>query len=125
MTGVNMVHVPYRGAAPALTDLLAGQVHVYFSPMAVAIGYVRSGVLPALAVTTASRLPALPDTPTLADFVPGYEATNWYGIVVPHNTPADIATSSTRRSTRAWPIRRSTAGSSTWEVRCWRSPPPS
>jgi tripartite-type tricarboxylate transporter receptor subunit TctC len=65
-------------------------VHVYFSPMAIAIGYVRSGMLPALAVTTTTRLPVLPDTPALADFVPGYEATNWYGIVVPHNTPADI-----------------------------------
>jgi tripartite-type tricarboxylate transporter receptor subunit TctC len=90
MTGVDMVHVPYRGAAPALTDLLAGQVNVYFSPMAIAIGYVRSGMLPALAVTTTTRSQSLPDTPTMGDFVPGYEATNWYGIVVPHNTPADI-----------------------------------
>jgi tripartite-type tricarboxylate transporter receptor subunit TctC len=90
MTGVDMVHVPYRGGAPALTDLLAGQVHVYFSPMTIAIGYVRSGMLPALAVTTTTRLPALPGTPTLGDFVPGYEAGGWYGVAVPHNTSADI-----------------------------------
>ena len=64
MTGVDIVHVPYRGGAPALTDILAGQVHVYFSPMTIAIGYVKSGMLPALAVTTTTRLPALPGTPS-------------------------------------------------------------
>jgi tripartite-type tricarboxylate transporter receptor subunit TctC len=90
MTGVDMVHVPYRGAAPALTDLLAGQVHVYFSPMTTAIGYIKSGTLPALAVTTTARSPALPGIPSAADFVPGYEASVWYGIVAPRDTPGNI-----------------------------------
>ena len=90
MTGVDMVHVPYRGGAPALTDLLAGQVHVYFSPMSISIGYIKSGMLAALAVTTTARSPALPGIPTAAASVPGYEASVWYGIVAPHNTPANI-----------------------------------
>jgi tripartite-type tricarboxylate transporter receptor subunit TctC len=74
MTGVNMVHVPYRGSPPALTDLLGGQVHVYFGPIAGSIEYVRAGTLRALAVTTAKRSEALPDLPTVGEFVPGYEA---------------------------------------------------
>ncbi len=90
MTGVDMVHVPYRGAAPALTDLLGGQVQVYFGPMPPSIEHIRSGKLRALAVTTATRSEALPDIPTVSDFVPGYEASRWYGIGAPKNTPAEI-----------------------------------
>jgi tripartite-type tricarboxylate transporter receptor subunit TctC len=90
MTGVNMAHVPYRGGAPALTDLLAGQVQVYFSPTPAAIEYIRAGKLRALAVTTAARSEALPEIPTLGEFVPGYEASSWQGIGAPKNTSAEI-----------------------------------
>ena len=90
MTGVNMVHVPYRGAAPALTDLLGGQVQVMFDTMPASIEYIRAGKLRALAVTTATRSEALPDIPTVGDFVPGYEASSWYGVGAPRNTPAEI-----------------------------------
>jgi tripartite-type tricarboxylate transporter receptor subunit TctC len=90
MTGVGMVHVPYRGGAPALGDLLAGQVQVTFSPMPSSIEYIRGARLRALAVTTASRWPALPDIPTIAEFVPGYETSTWTGIGVPRGTPAEI-----------------------------------
>ncbi len=90
MTGVKMVHVPYRSSAPALTDLLGGQVQMMFSPMPSSIEYVRTGKLPALAVTTATRSPALPDVPTVGEFVPGYETTTFFGIGAPKNTPAGI-----------------------------------
>jgi tripartite-type tricarboxylate transporter receptor subunit TctC len=90
MTGVNMVHVPYRGGAPALTDLLGGQMHVYFGPMSGSIEYIKAGKLGALAVTTAMRSEALPDISTVAEFVPGYEASTWYGVAAPKNTPAEI-----------------------------------
>jgi tripartite-type tricarboxylate transporter receptor subunit TctC len=90
MTGVDMVHVPYRGVAPALTDLLGGQVQVGFTSMPSVIEYIRAGKLRALAVTTATRSDALPDIPTVGDFVPGYEASTWYGVGVPKNTPAEI-----------------------------------
>jgi tripartite-type tricarboxylate transporter receptor subunit TctC len=90
MTGVNLVHVPYRGGGPALTDLLAGQVQVFFAPMVVPIGQVRAGKLPALAVTTATRSEALPDIPTVGEFVPGYEASVWFGLGAPMGTPAEI-----------------------------------
>ena len=90
MTGVDMVHVPYRGGAPALTDLLAGQVQVFFAPMVLPIEQVRAGKLRALAVTTATRSEALPDIPTVGDFVPGYEASVWFGLGAPKNTPAEI-----------------------------------
>jgi tripartite-type tricarboxylate transporter receptor subunit TctC len=83
MTGVNLVHVPYRGAGPALVDLLGGQVHVMFASMSSSIEYVRAGKLRALAVTTATRSPVLPDIPTVAEFVPGYEGSFWTGIGVP------------------------------------------
>jgi tripartite-type tricarboxylate transporter receptor subunit TctC len=89
-TSVNMVHVPYRGSAPALTDLLSGQVQVYFSPMASAIEHIRAGKMRALAVTTATRSEALPTTPTVGDFVPGFEASSFNGIAAPKNTPAEI-----------------------------------
>jgi tripartite-type tricarboxylate transporter receptor subunit TctC len=90
MTGVSLVHVPYRGAGPALVDLLGGQVQVMFASMSSSIEYVRAGKLRALAVTTAIRLDALPDIPTVGDFVPGYEASFWSGIGAPKNTPAKI-----------------------------------
>ena len=90
LTSVDMVHVPYRGAGPALTGLLGGQVQVYFSPMAAALEYVRAGKLRALAVTTAARSPVLPDVPALREYVPDYEASQWYGIGAPRDTPAEI-----------------------------------
>jgi tripartite-type tricarboxylate transporter receptor subunit TctC len=90
MTGVKMVHVPYRSSAPALTDLLGGQVQMMFSPLPSSIEYVRAGKLRALAVTTATRSAALPDIPTVGDFVPGYEAATFFGIGAPKNTPAEI-----------------------------------
>jgi tripartite-type tricarboxylate transporter receptor subunit TctC len=90
MTGVNMVHVPYRGGGPALTDLLAGQVQVFLPPMVVPIAQVKAGKLRALAVTTATRSEALPDIPTVGEFVPGYEASVWFGLGAPRNTPAEI-----------------------------------
>jgi len=90
MTGVNFVHVPYRGAGPALVDLLGGQVQVMFASISSSIEYVRAGKLRALAVTTSTRSPVLPDIPTVAEFVPGYEATFWTGIGAPRNTPMEI-----------------------------------
>ena len=90
MTGVNIQHVPYRGAAPALTDLIAGQVQVYFVTTPVSIEYIRTGKLRALAVTTATRSEALPDIPSVSEFVPGYEASAWWGVGAPKDTPADI-----------------------------------
>jgi tripartite-type tricarboxylate transporter receptor subunit TctC len=90
VTGINMVHVPYRGGAPAISDLIGGQVQVYFGVLSASIEYIRTGKLRALAVTTATRSPALPDVPVVADFVPSFEASDWYGIVAPKNTPAEI-----------------------------------
>ena len=90
MAGINIGHVPYRGGGPALTDLLAGQVQVYFSPLPAAIEYIRAGKLRALAVTTAARSEALPDIATVAEFVPDYEASVWAGIGAPKATPAEI-----------------------------------
>jgi tripartite-type tricarboxylate transporter receptor subunit TctC len=90
MTGVSMVHVPYRGDAPAITDLLGGQVQVYFSTLPGSIEHIRSGKLRALAVTTAARAEALPEIPSVGEFVPGYEASQWNGVGAPKNTPAQI-----------------------------------
>jgi tripartite-type tricarboxylate transporter receptor subunit TctC len=90
MAGVDLVHVPYRGSAPALTDLIGGQVQVMFGPLSSSIQYVRGGKLRALAVSSALRSDARPDIPPLADFLPGYEATGWSGIGVPMSTPAEI-----------------------------------
>jgi tripartite-type tricarboxylate transporter receptor subunit TctC len=90
MTGVNFVHVPYRGLGPALTDLLGGQVQVMFASMSASFEYVRANKLRALAVTTATRSDELPDVPTVAEFVPGYEASGWFGIGAPKNTPSQI-----------------------------------
>jgi tripartite-type tricarboxylate transporter receptor subunit TctC len=88
--GVDMAHVPYRSGGPALTDLLGGQVQLFFASTVSSIEYIRAGRLRALAVTSATRLEALPDVPTMAEFLPGYEATSWTGIGAPKNTPADI-----------------------------------
>jgi tripartite-type tricarboxylate transporter receptor subunit TctC len=90
MTGVNMVHVPYRGAGPALTDMLGGQVQVMFDNLPSSIGHIRAGRLRALAVTTAVREKSLPDVPTVAETVPGYEASAWFGMAVPKGTPRPI-----------------------------------
>ena len=90
MTGVSFTHVPYRGAAPALTDLLGGQVQVLFEPLPASIQHIKSGAIRALAVTTATRAEALPDVPALSEFIPGYEASGWNGICAPRNTPVDI-----------------------------------
>src|SRR5215212_1700129 len=90
MTGCQMLHVPYKGAGPALTDLIGGQVHVLFDNLPSSIGHIKGGRLRALAVTSAEREPALPDIPTVGDTVPGYEATAWFGIGMPKGTPRDI-----------------------------------
>jgi tripartite-type tricarboxylate transporter receptor subunit TctC len=90
MAGVDMLHVPYRGGGPALADLLAGQVPLMFDTLATSIEHIRAGKLRALAVTGAVRSQVLPDTPTVADFVPGYEAIGWQGVGAPRNTPAEI-----------------------------------
>ena len=90
MTGVNMQHVPYRGSAPMLTDLLAGQVQVAFDNLQPSMPHIKAGTLRALAVTTATRSQALPELPTIADFVPGYEASTWNGLCAPKDTPAEI-----------------------------------
>jgi tripartite-type tricarboxylate transporter receptor subunit TctC len=90
MAGLDMVHVPYRGDAPALADLLGGQVHVYFSTLPGAVEYVRTGRLRALAVTTAARVEALPEVPTIGEYVRGYEAGIWNGLGAPRHTPAEI-----------------------------------
>jgi tripartite-type tricarboxylate transporter receptor subunit TctC len=90
MTGIEMTHVAYRGSAPAITDLLGGQVQVYFAPLSTSIEYLKTSKLRALGVTTAARVAALPDVPPLGDFVPGYETSTWYGIGAPKKTPAEI-----------------------------------
>jgi tripartite-type tricarboxylate transporter receptor subunit TctC len=90
MTGVKMTHVPYKGSAPMLTDLLGGQVQVTFDNMPSSIGHIKNGKLRALAVTTAQRSPELPDVPTVAETVPGYEASAFFGWGVPHGTPKEI-----------------------------------
>jgi tripartite-type tricarboxylate transporter receptor subunit TctC len=90
MTGVDLLQVPYRGVAPALTDLLGGQVQVLFTSTGSSIEYIKSGKLRPLAVTTATRSAVLPDIPAMADFVPGYEASQWYGVGAPRRTPAEV-----------------------------------
>ena len=90
MAGVNMIHVPYRGGAPAVADLIAGQVQVSFDTMPTSIEHIRAGKLRALAVTTAARSEALPDLPTVGDFLPGFEASAWFGVAAPRQTPAQI-----------------------------------
>jgi tripartite-type tricarboxylate transporter receptor subunit TctC len=90
MTGVKMLHVPYRGSAPALNDMLSGQVQVMFDNLPSSIGHIKAGKLRPLAVTTATRAPALPDVPTVGDTIKGYEASAWFGLVAPKGTPAEI-----------------------------------
>src|SRR5260221_4419187 len=90
MTGIKMVHLPYRGAGPALIDLLGGQIEVMFATLPSSIGYIRGGKLRPLAVTFATRSDAVPDVPTVNDFVPGYDAGDWYGVGAAKNTPPDI-----------------------------------
>jgi tripartite-type tricarboxylate transporter receptor subunit TctC len=90
MAGVKMTHVAYRASPPAITDLLAGQVQVYFSPISAGVSYIKSGKLRPLAVTTATRSDTFPDVPPIADFVPGYDVSAWYGMGAPKNTPAAI-----------------------------------
>jgi len=90
MAGVNMVHVPYRGSAPALTDMIGGQVQVMFDVLTSSLEHIRSGALRALAVTTVTRSEALLDIPTVAEFLPGYESSAWYGVGAPRNTPTEI-----------------------------------
>jgi len=90
MAGVDLVHVPYRGSAPALTDMLGGQIQVVFDTLPTSLEYIRAGQLRALAVTTTKRLDVLPEIPTVSDFLPGFEATAWQGLCAPKNTPSDV-----------------------------------
>jgi tripartite-type tricarboxylate transporter receptor subunit TctC len=90
MTGCQMLHVPYKGAGPALVDLISGQVHVLFDNLPSSINHIRGGKLRALGVTSAEREPSLPDTPTVGETVPGYEATAWFGIGMPKGTPREF-----------------------------------
>jgi tripartite-type tricarboxylate transporter receptor subunit TctC len=90
MTGCQMTHVPYKGAGPALVDLIAGTVHVLFDNLPSSIGHIKGGKLRALAVTSEGREPSLPGVPTVAETVPGYEATAWFGIGMPKGTPKDV-----------------------------------
>jgi len=90
MTGCDMVHVPYKGAGPALVDLIAGQVHVLFDNLPSSVGHIKAGSIRALAVTSAEREPSFPDLPTVGETVPGYEATAWFGIGMPKDTPREI-----------------------------------
>jgi tripartite-type tricarboxylate transporter receptor subunit TctC len=90
MAGIDLVRVGYRGGGPALIDLIAGQVQVMFEPSLSSLSYIKAGNLRALAVSSATRSPALPDVPTVAEAIPGYEATAWYGIGAPKNTPIEI-----------------------------------
>jgi tripartite-type tricarboxylate transporter receptor subunit TctC len=90
MTGISMTHVPYKGAAPALADMVGGQVQVMFDNIPTSIEYIKAGRLRPLAVTTATRSAVLPDLPTVSDFLPGYEASSWYGIGAPKGTPGEI-----------------------------------
>jgi tripartite-type tricarboxylate transporter receptor subunit TctC len=90
MTGVQMTHVPYKGSAPALTDLIGGQVQLMFDNLPSSLAFIKAGKLRAIAVTSTTRSAALPDVPTVADTVPGFEASSWFGILAPAGTPRDI-----------------------------------
>ena len=118
MAGVDLVHVPYRGGAPATTDLVAGHLHAIFSPVSELIQHIQAGKLRPLAVTTAARLDVLPDVPTVADFVPGYEASGFAGIGVPKNTPADIIDMLNRELNAGLADPKSKPGSSSSAAPC-------
>ena len=90
MTGVELIHVPYRGGGPALTDMLGGQMQVIFDTLPTSLEYIRSGKLRALAVTTAKRLDTLPDIPSISEFLPGFEVSAWQGLCAPKNTPSEV-----------------------------------
>ena len=116
--GLDILHVPYRGVAPALTDLLGGQVQVVFTNPAPVIGYIRAGKLRALAITTATRSEALPDIPTIGEFVPGYEASSIFGLGAPRALLPKSSTGLTRRSTPRSSIPSSRRNLPIWMVRC-------
>ena len=120
MTGANMLHVPYRGSGPALTDLIGGQVQVTFDPLASSIEHIRAGKLRALAVTTAARSKALPDIPTVSDFVPGFEVSAWYGVGVLKNTPAEIVDKLNKESNASLADPKIKARLADLAVRFWR-----
>ena len=124
MTGVNMVHVPYRGGGPALTDLLGGQVQSHVRRMPSSIEHIRAGKLRALAVTTATRSEALPDIPTVGEFVPGYEASAWFGIGAPKNTPAEIVDKLNKEINAALADPKMKARLADLAARCFRARPP-
>jgi tripartite-type tricarboxylate transporter receptor subunit TctC len=114
MAGVNLVHVPYRGGAPAITDLIGGQVQVIFSPVPESIEYIRAGKLRPLAAMSGTRLEVLPNLPTVGDFLPGYDASGWQGLVHPKTHLPKSLTSSTRQSVSVSLIRESMRGSLSW-----------
>jgi tripartite-type tricarboxylate transporter receptor subunit TctC len=124
MAGVNMVHVPYRGAPAALTDLLGGQVQVYFATTAILIEHVRTGKLRALAVTTAKRSEVLPDIPTVSEFLPGFEASVWFGIGAPNNTPVDIVNKLNKEINAGLADLKIRRGLRTWAPSHFRARPP-
>jgi tripartite-type tricarboxylate transporter receptor subunit TctC len=121
MTGVDMVHVPYRGEPPAITDMLGGQVQVMFGNVTASIEHIRSGALRALAVTTAGRSGVLPDVPAVGDTVPGYEASGWFGVGVPKRTPPEIIDKLNREINAGLAFRH---GTSNWAMRRCLSVPP-
>ena len=104
MTGTDLTHVPYRGAAPAVTDLIGGQIQVAFTELPTSLGHVKAGRLRALAVTTAARTEALPDVPTLGESIPGFEASQWLGSSRRRTRPRDHREAEARRSTPGLPI---------------------
>ena len=119
VTGVNMVHVPYRGDAPALTDLLGGQVQVMFPTAPASIEYIRAGTLRSLAVTTATRSEALPDIPNMGEFLPGYEASSWYGVGAPKATPSEVTEKLNKGINAALADPKFRTSLPTWAVWCF------
>jgi tripartite-type tricarboxylate transporter receptor subunit TctC len=121
MAHVNLVHVPYRGQGPALTDLLGGQVQLYFGGIPSSIQYIRAGQLRALAVTTETQSEALPDTPMLHEFLPGYEASFWGGFCAPKDTPVQIVDKLNREINTALADPGSRHDLPTWAQRCFQA----